>query len=111
VKGVKDMGTKAYFMINVDSQTAQLDNYYVGAVNELTAIPEVECVEPVSGIYDLMVKVDVPIRVVLVANKILAKEWVKRLHVLKVEPIEPERVEPIEHERVSEPSVKEVMQS
>jgi hypothetical protein len=105
------MGTKAYFMINVDSQTAQLDNYYVGAVNELMAIPEVECVEPVSGIYDLMVKVDVPIRVILVANKILAKEWVKRLHVLKVEPIEPERVEPIEHKRVPEPSVKEVMQS
>jgi len=105
------MGTKAYFMINVDSQIAQLDNYYVGAVNELMAIPEVECVEPVSGIYDLMVKVDVPIRVVLVANKILAKEWVRRLHVLKVEPIERERAEPIETKKVSEPSVKEVMQS
>ena len=105
------MGTKAYFMINVDSQTAQLENYYVGAVNELMAIPEVEFVEPVSGIYDLMVKVDVPIRAILVANKILAKEWVKRLHVLKVEPTERKRAEPIEHERVSAPSVKEVMQS
>ena len=105
------MGTKAYFMINVDKQTAQLDDYYIWAVNELEAIPEVEFVEPVSGIYDLMVKVDAPIRVVLTANKILAKEWIRRLHVLKVEPVEREPVTPIEPEKVSEPSVKGVVQA
>ena len=105
------MGTKAYFMINVDKQIAQQDDYYVRAINELEAIPEVEFVEPVSGIYDLMVKVDVPTRAIFVANKILAKEWVSRLHVLKVEPVEPERVEPIPYERVSEPSAKGTTQA
>ena len=105
------MGTKAYFMINVDRQIAQQDDYYVMAANELEAIPEVELVEPVSGIYDLMVKVDVPMRAIFVANKILEKEWVRRLHVLNVEPVERKRVKPVEPERISEPSVKGVVQA
>lgn len=103
------MGTKAYFLINVDKQVAQRDDYYKKAVDELEAIPEVEFVEPVSGLYDLMVKVDVPIRAIFVADKILEKEWVRRLHVLRVEPVERERVKPTEHERVSKPSVKGVV--
>lgn len=104
------MGTKAYFLINVAKQVVQRDDYYAKAVNELEAIPEVESVEPVSGIYDLMVKVDVPVRTIFVADKILEKEWVRRLHVLTVEAVERKRVKPIERERVSEPPVKGVVQ-
>ena len=100
------MGTKAYFMINVDKQIAQQDDYCTRAISELQAIPEVECVDPVCGIYDLMVKVNVPISVIIVANKILEKRWVKRLHVLKVEP-----VEPAPNEKVSAPSAKDAMQA
>lgn len=108
------MGTTAYFLINADRQVAQREDYYAKAIAELEAIPEVEFAEPVSGIYDLMVKVDVPIRAILVANKMLEKAWVKRLHVLRVEPIERERrerVETIEREgveyaRATAPSVK-----
>ena len=109
------MGTKAYFMINVDRQIAQQGDSYRRAINELEEIPEVQFVEPVLGIYDLMVKVDVPIdvpiTVALVANKILEKEWVRRLHVLKVEPVERNRAKPIEYDRISEPSVKGVAQT
>lgn len=104
------MGTKAYFLINVAKQVVQRDDYYIKAINELEAIPEVESVEPVSGIYDLMVKVDVPIRAIFVADKILEKEWVRRLHVLRIEAVERERVRPIERESVSEPPVKGVVQ-
>ena len=79
------MGTKAYLMVNLDKKFSH-DGYYLDAVRELAAIPEVEFVERVSGICDLLVKVDAPIRVVFVANKILAKEWVKDLKMLRVEP-------------------------
>jgi len=61
------MGTKAYFMINMDKKFSD-DSYYLDAIRELEAIPEVESVNPVSGVCDLLVKVDAPIRVILVAN-------------------------------------------
>ena len=78
------MGTKAYFMVNMDRKYSQ-DGHYLDAVAELEAMPEVESVETVSGVCDLLVKVDAPVRVISVANKISAKKWVKSLHVLKIE--------------------------
>ena len=81
------MGTKAYFMINMEKRFSD-DSHYLDALRELEAMPEVVAVKPVSGVCDLLVTVDAPIRVILVANKIQAKKWVKSLHVLKVEPAE-----------------------
>ncbi|MDP2931571.1 MAG: hypothetical protein Q8O05_03605 [Chloroflexota bacterium] len=85
------MGTKAYFMVNMDRKYSQ-DGHYLDAVSELEAMPEVESVETVSGVCDLLVKVDAPLRVISVANKISARKWVKSLHVLKVEYAEPAEV-------------------
>jgi hypothetical protein len=68
-------------------------------------MPEVESVEAVSGTYDLVATVDAPIRVVLVANKVLEKEWVKRLHVLQAEPTEREAAIP--HVPKAEPAERE----
>jgi len=82
------MTTKAYFMVSVAEKFCQ--DGYREAVTDLQAMPEVKSVESVSGVCDLLVQVEAPIRVVLVANKIMAKEWVKRLYVLKVEPFQPE---------------------
>ena len=82
------MGTKAYFMVNMKKKFNE-DGYYLDAVRELEAMPEVESVEQVSGVCDLVVKVDAPIRVIFVANKLMAKEWVKSLHVLRIESAEP----------------------
>ena len=83
------METKAYFMVKTDRAAG--GDGYAETIRELEAMPEVESVEPVSGEYDLVViaTVDAPIRVVLVANKIQAKKWVKSLHVLNVEPAQP----------------------
>ena len=81
------MGTKAYFMVNLDKRLSE-DGYYLDALRELEAMPEVESVEPVSGVCDLLVKVETPIRIIFAANKIMAKEWVKRLYVLNIEPSE-----------------------
>lgn len=78
------MATKAYFMITVDNELDQ--EGYLDVLKELEAVPEVKSIEPVEGFADLMVTVEAPIRVILVANRILAKEWVKGLKVLKVTP-------------------------
>ena len=92
------MGTKAYFMINMAKRFSD-DSYYLDVIRELEAMPEVEAVKPVSGVCDLLVQVNAPIRVVLVANKIQAKKWVKSLHILKVEPAQPaEAPKPAERE-------------
>lgn len=83
------METKAYLMI----KTAREDggDGHKSAIKELEAMPEVEAVIPVSGEYDLVgiAIADTPQEVVGVANTIQAKEWVKSLHVLKVEPVAP----------------------
>jgi len=82
------MATRAYFMIDVAEKFSR--DGYQNILRDLETIPEVESVERVTGASDLLVKVEAPIRMIFVANKILAKEWVKRLHVLHVEPIQPE---------------------
>ena len=82
------MATKAYFMINVADKFWQ--EGYQRIFKDLEAIPEVKAIERVNGACDLLVKVEAPIRMIFVANKLMAKEWVKRLHVLHVEPIQPE---------------------
>ncbi len=82
------MATRSYFMVNVAEKYCQ--NGYRDILRDLETIPEVKSVERVSGGCDLLVEVEAPIRMILVANKLMAKEWVKRLHVLKVEPIQPE---------------------
>lgn len=94
------MGIKAYFMINMAEKFNE-DGYYLNVMRELEAMPEVEEVKPVSGVCDLLVKVDAPIRMILVANKIRAKKWVKSFHVLKVGPaVSTEAPEPAERELV-----------
>ena len=80
------MVTKAYFMVNVAKKFCP--NGYQNVLRDLVTVPEVESIERVDGICDLMVKVETPISVGVVADKILAKTWVQRLRVLKVEPAE-----------------------
>lgn len=78
------MGTKAYLMIKMTKKYGH-DSSYLEAVRDLEAIPEVESVKPVSGGCDLLAKVDAPIRVIFVANKIRALKWVEGLRILEVE--------------------------
>ena len=80
------MATKAYFLISVAKEFCQYQDDYQEVVEDLKAIPEVKSIEPVSGPCDLLVQVEAPIRVIFVADKILAKKWVKRLHILRVQP-------------------------
>ncbi|HEX75714.1 MAG TPA: hypothetical protein G4O12_03930 [Dehalococcoidia bacterium] len=83
------MGTKAYLMVKMEMSYAR--DGHTDGMKELKAMPEIETVEPVSGDYDFVIAatVDAPVRVASVASEIRAKEWVKNLDVLKVEPAAP----------------------
>jgi hypothetical protein len=106
------MGMKAYFMIDVADEVRE-EGRWADAESELETIPEVETIEPVSGSCDFLVKADVPIRAIFVANKIRAMEWVKRLRILRVEPVEAEK--PTLSELVAEqrksPKIRDVLRS
>ena len=80
------MASEAYFMIDVAENICQ--NGLQEALKDLQSIPEVRMVEQISGACDLLVKVEAPIRMILIANKLMAKDWVRRLHVLKIVPIQ-----------------------
>ena len=76
-------GTRAYFEVRLMEGFDEAG--CVEAERELEAIPEVKYVEPVGGRGHLLVTVEAPIRVVLVAHKIMAKGWVERLRYATVE--------------------------
>lgn len=82
------MGTKAFVMVNMDKKFSE-DGYYLEAVRELEAMPEIESIEPVSGVCDLLLRVDALVGLNRVADKIRAKEWVKSLSVLRIKSPEP----------------------
>jgi hypothetical protein len=82
-EGAWNVATKAYFLIRVAREASQ--DGLADWVKQLEAMPEVQYVAPVTGLYDLVAMVEAPITAVLVAHKILENGWVKHLHVLRVE--------------------------
>lgn len=89
------MTTKTYFVISVDEDRYQ--NRYQEILSELKAIAEVESVERIKGTCDLIVQAEAPVRAIFVANKILPKEWVKRLLMLKVDPFRIDELEKLSY--------------
>ena len=77
------MATNAYLLIRASE--AVRNNGYLKALEDLWALPEVEYVEPVSGMYDCVARVEVPIRLIFLVHKIMAKSWVERVHVLSID--------------------------
>jgi hypothetical protein len=77
------MSTKAYFLIRVGEDLKM--NGYAGWLKDLESMPEVQHVEPVTGLYDALATVEAPVTAMLVAHKIMGDSHVKHLHVLRVE--------------------------
>jgi len=90
------MATKAYFMIKVAEEFCT--DGYQEIIGELKALPEVKNVEPVRGRYNLLVEVEAPIRVIMVAHKIMPMKWVERLNILTVEPVQDDRPQRLQRE-------------
>ncbi len=77
------MATSAYLLIRASE--AVRNNGYLKALEDLWALPEVEYVEPVSGLYDCVARVEAPIRLIFLVHKVMAKSWVERVRVLRVD--------------------------
>jgi len=77
------MATNAYLLIRTSE--AVRNNGYLKALEDLWALPEVEYVERVSGVYDCVARVEAPIRLIFVVHKIMAKSWVERVRVLRID--------------------------
>lgn len=88
------MATKAYFLIRLAREATE--NGHADWMKDLKAMPEVQYVAPVTGLYDVLAVVEAPITAVLVAHKILANGWVRHLHVLRVEEPPKEEKPPLE---------------
>jgi hypothetical protein len=82
------MTTTAYLLIRTSQPVQQ--NGYAEALDELWALPEVEYVEPVWGLYDCVARVEAPItRLISLVREVVAKSWVEGVHVLRVDqPVE-----------------------
>lgn len=89
------MATKTYFVISIDGDYYQ--NRYQEILKELKTIAEVESVERIKGSCDLIVQAKAPVRAIFVADKILPKEWVKRLLMLKVDPFQVNELEELSY--------------
>lgn len=77
------MATSAYLLIKAAKAIRQ--NGYLEALEDLWALPEVEYVEPVSGLYDCVARVEAPITLIFLVHKVMAKSWIERVHVLSVD--------------------------
>jgi len=76
------MGLRAYFLLNVKSNTRQ-DDLRNGLL-ELEAIPGVDFVEPVAGEYDILIMVEAADSVEEITGKIKNHPWIDRVTMLKV---------------------------
>lgn len=78
------METSAYLLIRASEAVRQ--SGYLEALEELWALPEVEYVEPVTNLYDCVIRVEAPtIRLTPLVHEVMAKSWVEDVHVLRVD--------------------------
>lgn len=71
------MKSHAIFLVNVRADSV------VNPVEELKQIDGIYRVEEVTGVYDFMVEVETTLRLTQISDILMAKPWIKRLHVLR----------------------------
>jgi len=76
------MGLRAYLLVDVVDEMEQQE--FIEVLRELEEMPEVDFVEPVIGLHDMVVMVDAPVTVEVIANKVSSKNGVKAVEILKV---------------------------
>ncbi len=76
------MGARAYLMVTVAEDVGR--EQFVQILRDLEDMPEVDFVDPVDGIYDLVIMIEAPIDVQTVSRKIAAQSWVKELQILRI---------------------------
>jgi len=76
------MGVRAYLLVEVADDMAQQD--FITTLRQLEDMPGVDFVDPVMGLADMVIMVDAPVTVEAIVSKIRAKDWVKKLEILRV---------------------------
>jgi hypothetical protein len=71
------MKSQAFFLVNVRADSISRPG------EELRQIPGISRVEEVSGVYDFLVEVETSARLTQISDTLMAKPWVKRVHVLR----------------------------
>ena len=71
------MKSQAFFLVNVRADS------FSHPAEELRQIPGISRVEEVSGVYDFLVEVETAARLTQISDTLMAKTWVKRVHVLR----------------------------
>lgn len=71
------MKSQAFFLVNVRADSGSSPD------EELRQIPGISRVEEVSGVYDFLVEVETAARLTQISDTLMAKPWVKRVHVLR----------------------------
>lgn len=74
--------SKAYFLINAADNIDQRE--FIKAVKDIEDTPGVDYVDPVLGPPDMVVMVDAPAGVDVLADEIRTKPWVKNMQVLPI---------------------------
>ena len=76
------MGLRAYLLVDVADEMEQRE--FTKALRELEEMSGVDFVDPVIGLHDMVIMVDAPVTVEVVANKIRNKEWVKSIEIMRI---------------------------
>ena len=76
------MGVRAYLLVDVADDMEQQD--FIGTLRQLEEMPGVDFVDPVIGSADMVIMIDAPVTVEVVAAKIRTKDWVKKLEILRI---------------------------
>jgi hypothetical protein len=76
------MGVRAYLLVEVADDMEQQD--FVSTLRQLEEMPGVDFVDPVIGSTDMVIMVDAPVTVEAIASRIRAKDWVKKLEILRI---------------------------
>ena len=80
------MQTGAYLLIRVRAAEAARQGAYSRDLDELKALPEVQCAELVSGSYDYVARVEAATALARTLDKVMEKRWVDSVRVLRVKP-------------------------
>jgi hypothetical protein len=78
----RDMGVRAYLLVEAADDMEQQD--FVSTLRQLEEMPGVDFVDPVIGSTDMVIMVDAPVTVEAIASRIRAKDWVKKLEILRI---------------------------
>ncbi|MEW6066479.1 hypothetical protein P378_02125 [Desulforamulus profundi] len=76
------MATRAYLLVNVFDDVNQQE--FLKILRQLEEMPEVDFVDPVVGDWDIVIMIEAPITVEIVAKKLKEQTWIKELKVLKI---------------------------